>query len=174
LLPVLTTNQKGAIAEAAVVYEAVRLGVGVWLPLSDHEPYDLILDLGTRLLRVQCKWAVRRRDVVVITCRRNRRGPNGFIRRVYEQNEIDVIAAHCASLGSTYLLPPHLSVGRTAVNLRLSPARNNQRAGINRAQDFEFGATLQRLLGPIAQLGERVAGSDEVAGSSPAGSIVYR
>jgi hypothetical protein len=52
-LAVLTTNQKGLIEEQAIIYECVKLGVGVAKPLND-ERYDLILDLGTRL-RVQCK-----------------------------------------------------------------------------------------------------------------------
>jgi PD-(D/E)XK endonuclease len=154
-MQMLTTNQKGAIAEAAVAYEAIKLGIDVYTPVSGHTPYDLILDVGGRLLRVQCKWAVHRGDVVVVACIRNRRGPNGFIRRRYEPGEIDVIAAHCAELGTTYLLSRELSVGRAAVQLRLTPARNNQRTGVHRAQDFEFGATLRRLQGPIAQLGER-------------------
>src|SRR5512132_1285870 len=67
---------------------------------------------------------------------------------------------------------------RSAVSLRerrsccgLAPTRNNQRLGIHWAEDFEFGATLGRDHGAIAQLGERRAGSAKVAGSSPAGSI---
>ena len=165
----LTTNQKGAVAEAQIAAAAVELGVGVARPLAD-ERYDLILDLRPRLLRVQCKWAVRRGDVIVVTCRTNRRGPDGFIRRTYEAGEIDAIAAYCAGVGQCYLLPPEMSVGTTGVQLRLAPARNNQRSGINWARDFEFRATLSRLFGPIAQLGERDAGSVEAAGSSPAGS----
>ena len=165
----LTTNQKGALAEAKIALECIEAGFGVALPFAD-ERYDLILDLRPGLLRVQCKWAVRRGDVVVITCRTNRRGPNGFIPRTYESGEIDAIAAYCQETGACYLLPLAQSVGRTAVHLRVAPSRNNQRSGINWARDFELGATLKRLRGPIAQLGERVAGSDEVAGSSPAGS----
>ena len=41
----LTTNQKGVLAEAAVTLEAAKLGVGVVLPLGD-ERYDLILDFA--------------------------------------------------------------------------------------------------------------------------------
>ena len=40
-----------------------KLGIGVSRPLDD-ERYDLILDLRPRFFRVQCKWAVRRGDVV--------------------------------------------------------------------------------------------------------------
>jgi hypothetical protein len=54
----LSTDQKGAIAEAAIAFAATKLGVGVFKPLT-VEPYDLIFDLRPRLIRVQCKWAIR-------------------------------------------------------------------------------------------------------------------
>jgi len=50
----LTTNQKGAVAETAIAHEAIKLGIGVYRPLCD-ERYDLIFDLGPTLVRVQCK-----------------------------------------------------------------------------------------------------------------------
>ena len=57
----MTPNQKGAIAEAAIAWQATKLGFGVLKPLAEGERYYLVLDLRPRLLRVQCKWAVRRR-----------------------------------------------------------------------------------------------------------------
>jgi PD-(D/E)XK endonuclease len=81
------------------------------------------------------------------------------------------IAGYCHELRACYLLPLEMSIGRAAVQLRLSATLNNQRAKINWAQDYELGATLSRLHGPIAQLGERQRGTLEAAGSSPAGSI---
>ena len=165
----LTTDQKGALAEQAIAFEAMKHGVGVSRPLGD-ERYDLIFDLRPQLLRVQCKWAVKRGSVVSIMCRTNRRGPNGYLPRRYTEGEIDVIAAYCQGTGACYLLPRELSVLRAGVQLRLAPSRNNQRVRINWARDFELGATLSRFRGPIAQLGERRAGSAKVAGSSPAGS----
>ena len=62
-----------------------------------------------------------------------------------------------------WLLPIELVEGRQMLNLRLSPAKNNQTLGVTWAEQYELGA--------IAQLGERVTGSHEVAGSSPASSI---
>src|SRR3982750_1493330 len=121
----LTTDQKGVIAEEAIVLGAPRLGVGVFQPLGD-ERYDLILDLRPKLLRIQCKWAVRRGDVVLIRTRRCRRGPEGLIHRAYEVGEIDAIAAYCEELGQSYLLPLEMSVARALVQLRLAPSRNNQ------------------------------------------------
>ena len=64
----LTTDQKGAVAESAVIHAAIKLGIGVFKPLTDGERYDLIFDLRPRLVRVQCKWAVRQGDVIVVRC----------------------------------------------------------------------------------------------------------
>jgi hypothetical protein len=165
----VTPNQRGAIAEAAITKVAVELGLIVSRPVLDA-PYDLVFDLSTRLLRVQCKWAVLKGDVAIIRCVRCRRGPDGYIRRVYEEGEIDLIAAYCADVDTCYLLPAAMSVNRKAVQLRLAPTLNNQQRLINWAKDYEFGARL-RDYGPIAQLGERKSGRLEAAGSSPAGSI---
>jgi hypothetical protein len=143
----LTTNQKGALAEAAVIYECAKLGVPVAKPLDDQR-YDLILDLETRVLRVQCKWSARIGDVIVVRTRTCRRGREGLIHRPYLPGEIDAVAAFCAENETCYLLPTELSVGRAAVQLRLEATRNNQASGIRWARDFEFGATLRALLGP--------------------------
>jgi hypothetical protein len=169
MLSMLTTDQKGALAEQAIAFEAMKRGVGVFRPLGD-ERYDLIFDLRPRLLRVQCKWGVKRGDVVVITCRTNRRGPEGFIPRCYGEGEIDAIAAYCETVGACFLLPLEMSVNRTSVLLRLAATQNNQRQRVNWARDFELGATLSKLNGPIAQLGERRRGTAEAGGSSPPGS----
>jgi hypothetical protein len=143
----LTTNQKGLVAETAIVHECVKRGIGVARPL-DTAPYDLILDLGPKLLRVQCKFAARRGGVVVIRTRRCRRGREGHIHRSYGADEIDAIAAYCPDTGCCYLLPHELSVDRALVQLRLAPTKNNQILGIRWAHEHELGATLSALQGP--------------------------
>jgi hypothetical protein len=62
---VLTTDQKGAVAEAKIAAAPLELGIGVWRPLAD-EPADLIFGVGESFLRIQCKWASLYRGVIVI------------------------------------------------------------------------------------------------------------
>jgi hypothetical protein len=145
---VLTTNQKGAIAEAAIVNEAVRLGIGVWRPFADHERYDVILDVGAQLLRVQCKYAPRRGEVVVIRLRTARRTSSGMLRTLYSSGEIDAFAAYCPETDRCYFLPLADCIGRFEVCLRLTSTLNNQRNRVNWARDYEFGAKLGAVLGP--------------------------
>jgi hypothetical protein len=160
---VLTPNQKGAIAETAITLEALRHGISVLRPVAEGGRYDLVFDVAGELLRVQCKWATRRREVVLIRARTCRRGPAGrFVRGQYSPDEIDLVAGYCAELDRCYAVPfgALAPCGDTA--LRLAPSKNNQEVGVNWASDYELGA--------IAQLGERVSGRHEVVGSSPTSS----
>ncbi len=155
---VLTTDQKGAIAETAIVHTAIKLGINVYTPVMEGGRYDMIFEVGPSLLRVQCKWAPRHGDVVVLRCYSARRNRDGLIRRVYTAGEIDAFAAYCEDLDRCYFLPFEHFVGRRQVHLRLGPCKNNQSQGVNWASDFEFAATLGPH-GAVAQLGERRAGS---------------
>jgi hypothetical protein len=167
----LTTNQKGAIAEAAITKAAVELRVEVYRPALEGGRFDLIFAFEEgALLRVQCKWASRYNDVIVVRCYSCRRAIEGMRVRRYTADEIDAIAAYSPDTGRCYLLPPELWAGRRNLDLRLEPTHNNQRRKVNWAKDYEFAARLSAY-GPIAQLGERLSGTQKVAGSSPAGSI---
>jgi PD-(D/E)XK endonuclease len=144
---VLSTNQLGAITEAEIVSAALKLGIGVFSAVQD-ERYDLIFDLHPRLLRVQCKTAVVSGDVVVIRCYSTRRSADGLVKRVYTRAEIDAIAAYCREIDRVFLVSVGRIDGRSHIQLRLCPPRNNQKVGVNWADDFDFAATLGRLKGP--------------------------
>jgi hypothetical protein len=144
----LTTDQKGSAAELAIASVAAELGVGVFRPLTDGERYDLIFDFRPQLIRVQCKWAARVGDVLIVRCRRCRRTRDGLLHRGYTAGEIDAIAAYSGELGRSFFIPFELLAGRVTVQLRLSPSRNNQRLGVNWAEDFALEARLTALLGP--------------------------
>jgi hypothetical protein len=145
---VLTTDQKGAIAESAIVHAAVKLGIDVYKPLSDGGRSDLIFEVGSTLLRVQCKWAPRCGETVVIRCYSNRRAREGVRRRAYTAAEVDVIAAYCPQLDRCFFVPADRFDGHKQLMLRLSPSLNNQRTGVNWAEDFAFEARLRALVGP--------------------------
>jgi prevent-host-death family protein len=155
-MSVADSNHKGNVAELAIATEAARLGLSVLKPLTEHERYDLAIGIGGRLLRVQCKWARHDGDVVqihVARCRANRRGN---IRSTYHDGEFDLLGAYCDALGRCYLLPAEMVTGRHMIHLRTSAPRNNQRAAINFAADYELGAVAQRKSDALAARRSRV------------------
>ena len=93
------------------------------------------------------------------TCRHT---PRSYVGTTYGPDEIDGVAVYCGDLKRAYYVPIHVVAGKSYLYLRLRAARNNQRIGVTMAADYEFGA--------VAQLGERLAGSQKVRGSSPLSS----
>lgn len=155
-------NRKGNVAELAIATEAAKLGLSVLKPPTEHERYDLALDLGSRVLRVQCKWASYNGDVVQIRTGRSRTSRRGYVRSTYQADEIDALAAYCGDLDRCYLLPVSMVAGKHMVHLRTTATRNNQKASVNSAAQYELGA--------VAQLEERRYGIPKVTGSSPVSS----
>jgi PD-(D/E)XK nuclease superfamily protein len=164
---VLSTNQKGAIAETAIAHAAVKLGIEVYRPVAEGGRFDLIFAFAdASLARVLCKWAPLVKGTIAIRAYSARRAAEGFRYRMYTAAEIDAIAAYSPETDACYYVPVERVIGRRVLHLRLNPARNNQVDRVNFASDYELGA--------IAQLGERSAGSRKVGGSSPPSSIDER
>ena len=141
----LTTNQKGAIAEAAITKTALELGVDVYRPVVEGGRYDLIFAVERRLIRVQCKWARIYRNVVVVRCYTSRRAKAGLVRRSYTADEVDAVAAYCAELDSCFFIPFDAVGDSPAIHLRVTQARNNQRRRVRRADDSHFAARLREM-----------------------------
>ena len=162
----LTSNDKGAIAEAEIAAAAVRVGVPVLKPLTERTRYDLAFELGPRVLRVQCKWAALNPggDVINVRVGGCRFAPQGYVCTAYGEDEIDLVAVYCADLDRCYLLPVSLVAGKRSIHLRLASPKNGQCACINLASEFQFA-------GAVAQLEERLNGIQEARGSSPLNSI---
>jgi hypothetical protein len=156
-------TQKGSIAEAVIAAEAVKLGVNVLRPFAEGGRYDLVFEINDRFLRVQCKSGTRRGDVIAVGTGTCRLTPRGYVRTTYDASQIDAIAIYCPDTDGCYLMPISDLRGRANLYLRLAPTRNNQEFAITYAADYEFR-------GAIAQLGERLTGSQEVGGSNPPSS----
>lgn len=157
-------NDKGNVAELAIATAAARLGLMVLRPMTEHGRYDLVLGVGSQLFRVQCKWGACDGETIRVRLASSYHSPTrGYVARTYRPEEVDLVAVYCERTGTCYLVPIDVVAGLGLLTLRLTPARNNQRASLNWAADYEFR-------GAVAQLEERVAGSDEVRGSSPLSS----
>ncbi len=139
-------NLKGNVAEAAIRLAAVKLGLHVLEPVTEHCRYDMAFDLGERIYRIQCKWAPLRGEVIEVGLQTSRWTPRGDVRTTYTVDEIDAVAVYCEALDECYLLPVRVVAGRRGISLRTGPPKNGQRAGLNWAAEYA-------LHGAVAQLG---------------------
>ncbi|MGL6278368.1 MAG: group I intron-associated PD-(D/E)XK endonuclease, partial [Gaiella sp.] len=112
------------------------------------ERYDLIFDLRPGLVRVQCKWASLRGDVIAVRVVSSRRTADGIAKRSYAADEIDAFAAYCPELDACFFLPISRFDQTRAIQLRIGPCRNGQMSAVNWASEFAFDATLPSHAGP--------------------------
>src|SRR4051812_8636413 len=158
-------NRKGNAAELAIAAEAAKLGLEIYYPLTEHGRSDLVFGIAGNFHRVQCKWASCRDGVIRVRLYSSYHSPTrGYVNARYAAAEVDLVAVYCDDTGECYLLPANFFDSRATVYLRVAEAKNNQRAALNWAADYEFH-------GAVAQLAERPNGIREARGSNPLSSI---
>jgi antitoxin (DNA-binding transcriptional repressor) of toxin-antitoxin stability system len=84
-------------------------------------------------------------EQAIVLAATKRCAPRGHVRTTYSEHEVDLFAVYCGEIDRCFLLPAELLANRTVVYLRLTPARNGQRACINLAGDFTFDGAVAQL-----------------------------
>ncbi len=115
----LGTRRMGDLAELAFMYRAASEGIGVARPYGDSYPYDVLVQHGRRLSRIQVKSCFslekRRYTGFPIIVASHWRGKQVG----YTIEEVDFIAAYIARYDAWYLIPIE-SLGKLK-NIRLYP-----------------------------------------------------
>jgi hypothetical protein len=137
----MKTATRGNAAEARILAEFVKRGFDVLVPFGSGQPYDLAVDLGESMLRVQCKTAWLKRGCLSFNCRStdHGRGPRPY------DGLADLFGVYLPPRDSVYLVPLDAVAGFQG-RLRLEPTRNNQQRGVRFAADYEIDRwTSERL-----------------------------
>lgn len=137
-----TNNGKGHLSESKVLAAFIQAGFIVSLPFGGCAPYDFIIDVGARLLKVQVKTGRLRNGCVLFAAQRIS-GHSGVRRQPYAAGDFDLFAVYCPDNDRIYLLP--MLEGLAEGRLRVNKTGNNQRQKIRWADEFEFETRLADL-----------------------------
>jgi protein gp37 len=137
----LTRKRREEMAEAAFLHKASTLGFGVAKPWGDSDPYDLIVDSGRRLWRVQVKSAYRSGEYGGYTFH----AYGNETKRPYSLKDIDVLVAYIVPEDLWYVLPVRLF--RKIKGMRLFPTSRR------RSSKYEAYREGWELLGKGAGVG---------------------
>jgi len=131
-------KRKGDTAELAVALDLRRRGHRICFPYGEDCDYDLVVDRGGQLERVQVKYTESDGCIVQVRCRSHSL-TNGRVKQTkrYTAETIDWLAVWDATTDTCYYVPASvLGSGRSLLHLRLTPARNSQVLGTRNAADF--------------------------------------
>lgn len=125
------TIAKGGFAEALVAARAFEKGCIPSRPMADAR-YDLIIDDGNKLNRVQVKY-----------CNRKYNNISGSVSvdlkkkaSLYHSNEIDALVVYIEPAGKFCWLPVDLIDGKTSVTIRYEASKNGQSKNCIMAEDY--------------------------------------
>ena len=135
------TSGRGNVSELKVITAYAEAGFAVSVPLGGGVAYDLIVDTGMRLLKVQVKTGRLRNGCILFPTMRFS-GHSGRGRR-YDPGEIDLFAVYCHDNGQIYVMP--LDTSLTEGRLRCFETRNNQKQKIRWALEYEFNKHIEEL-----------------------------
>ena len=129
----MNTKDIGEISEAQTLAAFLRAGLTVLLPFGDNQRYDLVVHLGNRFIRVQCKTG-RLRDGKIVSVTRSSYAHRGRGNRGY-LGEADFFAIYCPETDRVYIVPV---TEKKNAQLRVEAPKNGQVKGIVWAKDVEF------------------------------------
>jgi PD-(D/E)XK endonuclease len=113
----LGKKRMGEVAELAFMHKAATLGFGVAKPYGDSHPYDLLLQHGRRLLRIQVKSVfagqAKNRWGYAVNVSQHRNMRCAF----YSEDDIDFLAAYVAVHDAWYVIPVQSVSTRKAITL---------------------------------------------------------
>ena len=134
----MDTRQKGQLAVLKFEQEALLRGYVLSRPTMDAR-YDLILDDGKKLHRVQIKYgdglSSHSSGCVTVELRRYN-GNAGKNPRVYFDSEIDAVAVYIPKIERICWIPPEKFHGKTGLTIRLDPTKNGQAQNLIEAKDY--------------------------------------
>ena len=137
--------KRGAITELYCQLHFLSLGYEVSAPISPCR-YDFLVDLGSKIIRVQCKTARPTTDEqeigsIIFECRSSRNARQGnHEHKNYTKDEIDYF--YTCWDGKGYLVP--IEECSSSKTLRLKPAKNGVVKGMSFATDYEIEKILNK------------------------------
>ena len=128
----LTPKEKGNLTELQCMTAFAEQGLKVSIPYGENCRYDFIIDIGGKLLKIQCKTShlIASKDGFEFKCYSTNSTRKGVFESRYTEDEIDYFATYFN--GNCYLVPVK-NCGNAKI-LRFNYPRNGQKKGISLAE----------------------------------------
>lgn len=139
----MSTIEVGNISESLVLAAYINEGFDVSVPFGNGCPYDLIVDTGRQLIKVQVKTGWQSNGCLLYKCQRRVKDSNQNCMRRYREGEVDFFAIYFPVTNSIYVVP--LAEAGRYGRLRVAPVMNGQQKLIRWASDFSWEKHIEQL-----------------------------
>lgn len=125
----------GETSEAVILAALIKRGWSVSIPFGNNQRYDMIVDSGGRLSRVQCKTGRVANGCVVFSPN----STNGFTgKRTGYTDQVETFLVYCPEIDKIYAVPVN-RVTEASGSLRIAPCESGKaKPNTKWATEFEF------------------------------------
>ena len=128
---------KGIEAQLKAELRANELGYLVSKPITECCRYDMIIDMGNSLKRIQVKYCSGKsenRGSVLLNLRKM--SLNGKRQLCYTSDEIDGLVVYIKPIDKICFFPIDVIEGKSSITIRYKPCKNNQKAKVYYCDDY--------------------------------------
>ena len=129
------TKTKGDIAIPHAMADLAEKGWDVFIPISEHLPFDIAAYKDGKFVRVQVKYRSARAGLVEVRFRSNWTDRHGTHTNKANKADIDVYCVWCPETRECYYIDPNLF--GESVTLRIARPKNNQTKNVKMAHDYK-------------------------------------
>jgi hypothetical protein len=135
----------GDVGEAYFRYQCLKNGIVVSKVDGDNAPYEFVMDVGSKLIRVQVKTtSVYLRGSSIFNTGKPLLRGNKFGKTAYKKNEVDYFYLFSTILEEGYLLPFE-EIGDTHTTIRKEEALNKQSINVKKHEDWLFENVISKI-----------------------------
>lgn len=127
------TSEKGDIGELKVSADLIAKGYSVFTPISSTSPFDLLVYVNNKYLRVQVKYRTIS-PIGVITAVLARHSISYSKITAVPNTYVDLLAIYCPDTDKCYYVYTNEIEG--SITLRFMKPKNNQSKGLRFAEDY--------------------------------------
>jgi hypothetical protein len=129
----------GLRTEAAILLELLHRGYSILLPWGVNQRYDLVLDLGDKFVRAQCKTGRLRNGAIEFNTSSVQCNTRRNLTRAYN-GDAEVFLVYCPDIPHTVYCVPVDVAGTSHTYLRVEPTLNGQAQRVRWASDYKLPA----------------------------------
>lgn len=129
------SKQKGNLGFSATLKEIHKLGYNVFTELGDNSKIDMIVEVNSKLIKLQVKYATEKNGVAHLLIKKS--GPNGY-RYTYTENDVDIFSVYLPNEDKVVFVPAKLACkNKTTMNIRYRESKNRQKFNVHHISEFE-------------------------------------
>ncbi len=134
----MKNKDKGELVEQIVITEFMKLGIPVSKPIGDNQPYDIIIDLNGKLLKIQVRtcWRGENMNSLKIPFMNSRMNAK-IAYKTTSKDKIDYYVAYSFDTGKCYLINVTETDNTNCIYLQLNEKCKNG-GKLNYAKNFEL------------------------------------